>query len=286
MKPAPFEYHFPATLKEALELINTLESYKILAGGQSLMPMMNFRFVMPDHLIDLNRISELSAIEQRGDQLFIGAMTRQHDIHTSGVVKSLAPIIAQAYDHVSHRQIRNRGTYGGSLCHLDPSSEQPCFTAALDGVIHVANVDGVRKIPMSEWTTMFMTPALESNELMLGAELTPWKGAHGFAFEEYSRRHGDYAVVAVAALVALNKDATIQRVRLVLSGISAAPWVLTDLENAMTGHTTDAALDVIGPHIDQISDVMEDAHFSSDYRRHLAKTLTQRALKRAFTVAR
>jgi carbon-monoxide dehydrogenase medium subunit len=121
---------------------------------------------------------------------------------------------------------------------------------------------------------------------MLGAELTPWKGAHGFAFEEYSRRHGDYAVVAVAALVALNKDATIQRVRLVLSGISAAPWVLTDLENAITGHTTDAALEVIGPHIDQIPGVMEDAHFSSDYRRHLAKTLTQRALKRAFTVAR
>jgi carbon-monoxide dehydrogenase medium subunit len=285
MKPAPFEYHAPATLQEALELINTLDNYKILAGGQSLMPMMNFRFVMPDHVIDINHIAELSRIEQRGEKLFIGAMTRQHDIHMSELVRSMAPIIAQAYEFVSHRQIRNRGTYGGSLCHLDPSSEQPCFTAALDGVIHVANAQGTRQVPMSEWTSMYMTPALNPNELMLGVELTPWKGRHGYAFEEYSRRHGDYAVVAVAALLAVNAQGSIDRVRLVLSGTSAAPCVLTQLQDAIIGQTRDAALALVAQHIDQLPDVMEDAHYTSQYRRHLAKTLCQRALVRAFETA-
>ena len=285
MKPAPFEYHAPATLQEALELINTLDNYKILAGGQSLMPMMNFRFVMPDHVIDINHLAELSRIEQRGEKLFIGAMTRQHDIHTSELVQSLAPLIGQAYERVSHRQIRNRGTYGGSLCHLDPSSEQPCFTAALDGVIHVASVQGTRTVPMSEWTSMYMTPALNENELMLGVELAPWKGAHGFAFEEYSRRHGDYAVVAVAAMLTLSPQGTIDRVRLVLSGTSAAPCVLTQLQDAIIGQTRGAALSMVAQHIDQLPDVMEDAHYTSQYRRHLAKTLSQRALVRAFETA-
>ena len=285
MKPAPFEYHLPSTLQEALELIHTLDNFKILAGGQSLMPMMNFRFVMPDHVIDINHIAELTQIEQRGEKLFIGAMARQHEIYTSELVQSLAPIIAQAYERVSHRQIRNRGTYGGSLCHLDPSSEQPCFTAALDGVIHVASVQGTRKVPMAEWTSMYMTPALNANEIMLGVELSPWKGLHGFAFEEYSRRHGDYAVVAVAAMLTLNQDDTISRVRLVLSGTSAAPCVLTELQNAMIGKGREAALGLVAQHIDQLQDVMEDAHYTSQYRRHLAKTLSQRAIVRAFETA-
>jgi carbon-monoxide dehydrogenase medium subunit len=191
MKPAPFKYHSPSTLNEALELVATLENAKLLAGGQSLMPMMNFRFVMPDHIIDLNRIGELAAIEQRGDQLFFGAMTRQHALETSPVVQKLAPLIVEAYSHVSHRQVRNRGTYGGSLCHLDPSSEQPCFTSAMDGVIEVASRNGTRQVPMAEWTSMYMTPALAEDEMMTGAQLAVWPAEHGWAFAEYSRRHGD-----------------------------------------------------------------------------------------------
>jgi carbon-monoxide dehydrogenase medium subunit len=210
MKPAPFKYHSPSTLNEALELVATLENAKLLAGGQSLMPMMNFRFVMPDHIIDLNRIGELAAIEQRGNQLFFGAMTRQHALETSPVVQKLAPLIVEAYSHVSHRQVRNRGTYGGSLCHLDPSSEQPCFTSAMDGVIEVASRNGTRQVPMAEWTSMYMTPALAEDEMMTGA-------------------------MRIAA---------------------------------------------------SIEDVMADAHNTADYRRHLAKTLTGRALRAAFQRAR
>jgi carbon-monoxide dehydrogenase medium subunit len=138
---------------------------------------------------------------------------------------------------------------------------------------------------MSEWTSTYMTPALAANELMLGVELTPWKGAHGFAFEEYSRRHGDYAVVAVAALLALRPNGTIDRVRMVLSGTSAAPCVLSQLQDAIMGQSREAALALVAQHIDQLPDVMEDAHYTSQYRRHLAKTLCKRALVRAFETA-
>ena len=141
MKPARFQYHRPTQLHEALEMVATLQNYKILAGGQSLMPMMNFRFVMPDHVIDMNQVSELTGIHEVPGRLEIGAMTRQHDIHRSALVAKLCPLVPEAYDQVSHRQIRNRGTLGGSLCHLDPASEQPCFTSALDGEIEVHFVD-------------------------------------------------------------------------------------------------------------------------------------------------
>src|SRR5438128_86695 len=130
MKPCAFTYHAPATLDQALAIAATLENAKFLAGGQTLMPMMNFRFVQPDHLIDLNTVSELQGIELMPGRLRIGAMTRQRDIERSDLVRVHAPLIPEAYALVSHPQIRNRGTLGGSLCHLDPASEQPCFLAA------------------------------------------------------------------------------------------------------------------------------------------------------------
>jgi carbon-monoxide dehydrogenase medium subunit len=282
MKPAPFKYHAPATVAEALELVATLENAKLLAGGQSLMPMMNFRFVMPDHLIDLNRIGELAAIERRGERIFIGAMTRQHALASSPLVRQLAPLVADAYSHVSHRQIRNRGTYGGSLCHLDPSSEQPCFTAALDGVIEVAGPGATRQVPMAEWTAMYMTPALAEDELMTGATLSVWPEGHGWAFAEYARRHGDYAIVGVAVLVTVDAG-RITRLAIAICGIAAAPLRLAAAESELVGMDAgEAALEHAMAIAGSIEDVMEDAHNSADYRRHLARVLTGRALRVAF----
>lgn len=287
MKPAPFKYHSPATLDEALELVGTLENAKLLAGGQSLMPMMNFRFVMPDHLIDLNRVAELAAIEQRGEQLFFGAMTRQHALHSSPLVHKLAPLVVESYSSVSHRQVRNRGTYGGSLCHLDPSAEQPCFTAALDGVIEVASRNGKREIAMAEWTAMYMTPALAEDELMTGARLSVWPEGHGWSFLEYSRRHGDYAIVGVAVLATLDQARRITRLVIALCGIDAAPLRLSVAEAELVGMTADeGAVEHAMRITEAIEEVMEDAHNSADYRRHLAKTLTGRALRVAFQRAR
>ena len=283
MKPAPFKYHLPSTLDEALELLGTLENAKILAGGQSLLPMMNFRFVMPDHLIDLNMVSELQGLEVNLGSIRIGAMTRQHAIHVSPIVRQFTPLVVEAYDNVSHRQIRNRGTYGGSLCHLDPSSEQPCFTAALDGVILVASRRGNREIPIAEWAAMYMTPSIEADELMTGARLAIWPPGHGWCFEEYARRHGDYAIVGVAVLVILDEARHIKRLSVTICGIDAAPVRLTLAEEELVGQEAgDETINRICEITKTIENVMEDAHHSADYRRHLMQVLTDRAMRKAF----
>jgi carbon-monoxide dehydrogenase medium subunit len=289
MKPARFQYHRPTQLHEALEMVATLQNYKILAGGQSLMPMMNFRFVMPDHVIDMNRVSELSGIHEDPGRLVIGAMTRQHDIHRSALVAKLCPLVPEAYDQVSHRQIRNRGTLGGSLCHLDPASEQPCFTSALDGEIQVQSLKGQRTISIHDWTQMYMTPALESDEIMTRVTLKPWAQNHGWSFLEYARRHGDYAIVGVAVLVALDASQQIERVSISLCGVAAAPLRLSALESSLLGQRgVDRIFPEVHQHIEAIEEIMHDSYNSSTYRRHLAQTLTARALgialKRALMV--
>src|ERR1700679_689061 len=160
MKPSEFEYHAPTSREEAVALLARMPDAKVLAGGQSLMPMMNFRYLMTSHLIDLNGIPALSGIEVRDGRLRIGSMTRQRDIELAAPVIRHAPIIREAYGLVSHKQIRNRGTYGGSLCQLDPSSEQPCFTSVLDGVLSIAGLDGdrvrMRELPMADWAVTYM----------------------------------------------------------------------------------------------------------------------------------
>jgi len=279
MKPARFQYHRPTQLREALEMVATLENYKILAGGQSLMPMMNFRFVMPDHIIDLNQVKELTGIDQDQDRLVIGAMTRQHHIHRSDLVAKLCPLVPEAYDQVSHRQIRNRGTLGGSLCHLDPASEQPCFTSALDGEIEVQSLKGQRTISIHDWTQMYMTPALDSGEVLTRISLRPWGPSHGWSFMEYARRHGDYAIVGVAVLVALGANQKIERLSVSLCGVAAAPVRLTALETSLLGEVgDDRILPAVNEHIEAIEEIMHDSYNSATYRRHLAQTLTARAL--------
>ena len=283
MKPARFQYHRPTNLSEALEMVATLENYKILAGGQSLMPMMNFRFAMPDHLIDLNQVGELVGIHEENDRLVVGAMTRQHHIHRSELVAKLCPLVPEAYDQVSHRQIRNRGTLGGSLCHLDPASEQPCFTSALDGNIEVQSRAGSRTISIHDWTQMYMTPALGSEEIMTRVSLQPWLGPHGWCFLEYARRHGDYAIVGVAVMVALDAGQKIERLSISLCGVAPAPLRLSGLESALVGQAGDKrVLPAVHEHIEAIEEIMHDAYNSSIYRRHLTQTLTARALGIAF----
>jgi carbon-monoxide dehydrogenase medium subunit len=242
---------------------------------------------MPDHVIDLNQVAELSHISKENQQLHIGSMTRQQAIYSSALVQEHIPLITQAYSFVSHRQIRNRGTFGGSLCHLDPSSEQPCFTAALDGVIEVASQSGTREIPIANWTAMYMTPDLAPNEIMLGAKLSIWPKTHGWSFMEYSRRHGDYAIVGVAVLVNLSTTSTIEKISIALCGIDAAPVRLLDTENALQNQTADeGAVRMALDEIEKLPNVMEDALNTSDYRRHLAKTLTRRAMLEAFERAK
>src|SRR3979490_1791271 len=204
MKPPPFAYHEPTTLDEATALLGRLDNALPLAGGQSLMPMLNFRVVAPDHLIDLNRIEALSGIEIAGGVGRFGAMTRHRDLEFSPDVARALPIMQEALSHVGHRQTRNRGNSGGSPCHLDPSAELLNMTALHDGTLTATSKRGERKIASAEWVQGVMTNALAPGEMLTGIELRAWPAGHGFAFEEFARRHGDFAIAAIGCLVTLD----------------------------------------------------------------------------------
>src|ERR1700686_3257249 len=180
MKPAPFVYHDPTTVAEATELIGRLDNALVLAGGQSLMPMLNFRVVTPDHLIDINRIKPLSHISMTGSIFCrFGAMTRQRDLEFSAEVMRVFPIIPEALQHVGHRQTRNRGTFGGSLCHLDPSAELVNLVALHDGALEAASRIGSRRIKMADWVAGIMTHSLSAGEMLVAIELRAWPQGHG-----------------------------------------------------------------------------------------------------------
>src|SRR4051794_36192957 len=166
MKPPPFQYHDPKTLTEAVGLLGTLDNAKLLAGGQSLMPMLNMRFVLPDHVIDLNRVDGLSYIRETGGALEIGAMTRQRELEFSELVQRKCPLMQDAIPLLGHRQTRNRGTLGGSLCHLDPSAELVSVASALDATVVVSGKGGTREIDFAAFPVAYLTPAIEPNELL------------------------------------------------------------------------------------------------------------------------
>ena len=192
MKPPPFSYHDPRTIGDVLALLGRLDNAKLLAGGQSLMPMLNMRFVQPDHVIDLNRTDGLSFIREVDGALEVGAMTRQRDLEFSDAVARRCPLLGEAIRLVGHRQTRNRGTLGGSLCHLDPAAELVSVAAALDATVMVAGPNGQREIPFAAFPVAYMTPAIEPNELLTAVRLPIWPKGHGFAFIEFARRHGDF----------------------------------------------------------------------------------------------
>jgi len=174
MKPPPFRYHDPKTVSETVGLLASLENAKLLAGGQSLMPMLNFRFVLPDHIIDLNRVDGLFYIRDAQGALEIGAMTRQRDLEFSEAVRARWPIMHEALLQVGHRQTRNRGTIGGSLCHLDPAAELVSLAMGYDATVMVAGSNGEREVPFAEFPVAYMTPAIEANELVVGVRFPQW----------------------------------------------------------------------------------------------------------------
>jgi carbon-monoxide dehydrogenase medium subunit len=284
MKPPPFIYHDPTTIPEAVELLGRLDNALPLAGGQSLMPMLNFRVVAPDHLVDLNRIDALAGIEIAGGIGRFGAMTRQRDLEFSLHVAQVFPIMQEALSHVGHRQTRNRGTFGGSLCHLDPSAELLNMTALHDGTLTATARSGERRIASAEWVQGIMTNALAPGEMLTGIELRAWPAGHGFAFEEFARRHGDFAIVAVGCLVTLDAAGAIERAALCVSGLGPGPVRLAAAERLLAGQKPSheafraAAIEA------EALEAVDDAFVTAAYRKHLARVLTYRALERAVVV--
>ena len=235
MKPFPYTYHAPRTLDEALHLMATLDNARVLAGGQSLVPMLNFRIAQPDHLIDLGRIAELAVVQDTAGGLQIGAMTTQRVIERSDLVRRRCPLLIDALYHVGHQQTRNRGTIGGSLCHLDPAAELPVAACALDPVLLVASHAGRRKIRFSDFPAGYLTSSLAPNEILIQIDFKPWAEGAGTAFEEFACRPADFAVVSVAAIVELDADHVISQARLAIGGIAAVPLRLSAVESMLTG---------------------------------------------------
>jgi aerobic carbon-monoxide dehydrogenase medium subunit len=281
MKPPPFSYHDPRTLTEAVALLGRLENAKLLAGGQSLMPMLNMRFVQPDHVIDLNRVEGLSYIRLEGDMLHVGAMTRQRDLEFHDGVRARCPILHEALLQVGHRQTRNRGTLGGSLCHLDPSAELVTVAAALDAVVSVAGPRGTRDIPFAEFPVAFMMPAIELDELVTAVRFPLWPDGHGHAFVEFSRRHGDFAIVAAAALLHEDANGKILRGSVTLGGVNTAPLRMTKAETMLVGNVASEALFREAAESCRKVEALDDVHVSAAYRQHIAAVLARRALEGA-----
>ncbi len=281
MKPPPFSYHDPRSVGDAVGLLGSLDNAKLLAGGQSLMPMLNMRYVQPDHVIDLNRIEGLNQIREQNGAIEIGAMTRQRDIEFSDVVKKRCPLMHEAIQQVGHRQTRNRGTLGGSLCHLDPSAELVSCAAAFDAKVAVAGKNGTRTIDFSAFPVAFMTPAIELNEMVTGATFPYWPAGHGYAFVEFSRRHGDFAIVSAAVLIEEDNNGKVTRASLTLGGMGPAPVRATEVERALIGEVIEEKrLREICETLRKL-DAIDDIHAPASYRQQLATVLPRRALLKA-----
>jgi carbon-monoxide dehydrogenase medium subunit len=284
MKPPPFQYHDPKTVAEAVGLLGKLDNAKLLAGGQSLMPMLNFRFVLPDHIIDLNLVEGLSYIRDAGGALEIGAMTRQRDLEYSDLVKRKCPLMHQAIMHIGHRQTRNRGTIGGSLCHLDPAAELVSVCAAHDATMAVEGPNGKREIAFTDFPAGYLTPAIELNEIVTSVRIPLWPEGHKAAFIEFSRRHGDFAIVSAAALLQVD-GGKIKRASVTIGGVAVAPVRAGEVEQAITGQAPSSALFAKACESCRGIEAMEDIHASADYRQHLAAVLSRRALEKAAGLA-
>ncbi len=275
MKPAAFEYHRPATLDEALDrLAERGGEAKPLAGGQSLIPAMNFRLARPAALVDLNGLTELAYIRSDADGLVIGAMTRQSSVETSDLVRRAAPLVHEAMPFIAHAQIRNRGTMGGSIAHADPAAELPAVMLALGATFRARSRAGPRAIAAEAFFTGLFTTALAPHELLVEIAVPPLPPATGWAFAEMARRHGDYALAGVAAVVTLDPGG-----RGPVLARAAAALVEGQIP---TPELIRAAADRASRDIDPPSDI----HASAAYRRHLAGVLTRRALTRAWERAR
>ena len=282
MKPPVFDYHDPATVEEALDLLAVHgDDGKVLAGGQSLVPLLNFQLAHPEHLIDVNNIGELSGIKREGGRLRIGALTRQSMLERSALVADNWPLLTEALSFVAHAQIRNRGTVGGSVAHADPAAELPVAFLASDADFIVKSKRGERTIPATDFFVTHLTTTMEPDELMVAIEVpAPPEGA-GYAFTEFARRHGDFALGGAAVLLAAEgRTCTAAAVGL----LAAAPTPLraAGAEEALIGSelSQDGAEAAAKRAVEGI-DPTGDIHGSSEYRRGLIEVMVRRAIEKA-----
>ena len=285
MKPAPFDYYRPRTLDEALSLLAEYGGdAKPLAGGQSLIPAMNFRLATPSVLVDLNGIDQLAYIRNGSGELKIGGMTRQRQVERNPIVSANAPLMAETMPHIAHPAIRNRGTVGGSLAHADPAAELPAVIVALNARLAVASRNGTREIPAHEFFTGLFSTAMQPGELLTEIRVPRLADRTGCAFLEISRRHGDFALVGVAAVVQLDPKGLCIGARIALLSVGDRPMLAEQAMALLAGQPPSAELIRSAAEVAATKDIdpSSDIHASARYRRQLAGVLTRRAMERAF----
>jgi carbon-monoxide dehydrogenase medium subunit len=282
MYPVEFEYQAPGTVSEAVALLQQNEDAKILAGGHSLLPMLKLRLSQPSLVVDIGRIPGLSEIAESGDSLRLGAMTTQVTIMDSDLVRRLAPLLAETAEHVGDPQVRNRGTIGGTLAHGDPAADQTASCLALGGSVTVIGPNGEREIAADDLFLDMMTTALEPNEVLVSVRV-PVQGAHtGSAYEKFANPASGYAIAGVAAVITLGADGICVGARVAITGASSKATRATGVETALQGkRLDDAAIAAAAEHAAEGLSLISDLHASEDYRAHLAKVCTRRAVARA-----
>jgi len=283
MKPAPFTYAAPSTIEEAITLLAEHgDTVKLLAGGQSLMPMMNLRLARPQYIVDLNRIPALDYLTERDGALAVGALTRQRSLERSPTVRQDYPLVYEATTLIGHMAIRNRGTVGGSIAHADPAAELPAVLLAHGGSVQVQGPRGTRQIAAIDLFRAYLTTALEPDEILTEVRFPRHPASTGWCFMEESRRHGDFAMVGVAVLLTLDTARQCTHVAVVLCGVGGVPHKVAAAPALLLGRTVDDARlrDVAQTAASEI-EPESDLHASTEFRRHLSAVLTQRALRKA-----
>ena len=290
MKPAPFDYEAPASLDAALDLLARHGGdAKILAGGQSLIPVMNFRLAEPALLIDINRVAELDFIRRDADgTLRIGALTRQRRLERDPLVAAAAPLLHEAVPFIAHPQIRNRGTFGGSLAHADPAAELPALAVALDARLRLRRQGGDRWVDAADFFAGLFTTTLEPEEILAEAAIPPAPSRTGWAFLEIARRHGDYAQAGVAARVTLDESGRCREARLVYLSAGDAPVQAREAARLLAGQELSEAAFSAAAEKASRDEIRPpgDVHSTPEFKRHLARVLTRRALRTAAERAR
>jgi aerobic carbon-monoxide dehydrogenase medium subunit len=290
VKPAWFDYYAPRHLDEALKILGDAGGDgRVLAGGQSLVPMLNLRILSPSVIVDINRIEELTRLDADRDALTVGALVRHAELLRNPKVREGWPLLAEATVQVAHMAIRNRGTVCGSVSHNDPSAEHPSVLATMGGTVMIAGASGRRELPAEEFSTGMLANALEPGEMVVGLRYPRTPAHTGTAFVEFARRLGDFAIAGAAAMLTV-RNGTCETARLTIVGMGHGPFRAREAESLLTGGSLNAkasreAIAEAAAKVVAAVDPAEDVHASSSYRRHLAGVMAERALTAALARA-
>jgi len=286
MKPSSFEYLTPKTVKETIGLLEQYgDEIKVLAGGQSLVPMLNFRVARPKFLVDINGIRELEYIREERGELVIGALTREWAVEKSPLVREKCPILPKAISYIGHLPIRTRGTIGGSLVHADPSAELPIMACALDAKMKIVGPAGERVLRAEEFFMTYLTSAMEAAEILVEVRIPVFAAQTGWSFMELSRRHGDFAIVAVASMLTMGEKGVCQKAKIALGGVAPTPIRARAAEDLLTGKPiTEALMAEAGIKAAEATDPESDYHASAEYRKDMSRVYTVRSLKEAWNM--